>query len=239
MESESGESFHDESSVMFHSSVLNYLLFLSGLSMKSVEGTKILGSQRTASAAVLLSILVLGMMTAVGSVSSFGLSHYCPGSTSNPDGSTNACSNQKLSAEMADAGNPSSPQSIQSFASGSTQYSAAASGYNSTYTGFANEFNIDQVNCSVSWRDAAANFLLQSGTSKYVLVVAENPNLGIVYSVVKHGYASASAINPTSSPTQSGYYVANDSSSPHTTAVDYVAADWYLPTLSTPPSGQD
>lgn len=144
---------------------------------------------------------------------------------------TSACTTQKLGADMLDAGNVVSSQAVQNLASQSSQYQAAVAGYNSTFTGYADEYNTDPTNCTVSWHDAAANFLLQSTKGKYIVVVAEDPRLGIVYSVTEHGYTSAS-ISPTNSTTYSGYAIANNSAGSQ--SIDYSTAFWYIPDLSGP-----
>jgi hypothetical protein len=150
---------------------------------------------------------------------------------------TSACTTQKLGAEMLDVGTVVSSQAVQNLASQSSQYQAAVAGYSSTYTGYADEYTIDSTNCTVSWHDAAANFLLHNSKGVYILVVADDPRLGIVYSITQHGYSSAS-ISVQNSATQSGYYIANDSSSPPTTGVTYTTAFWDVPDLYQPPSGQ-
>lgn len=153
----------------------------------------------------------------------------------NPGDTFSACTNQKLDSEMLNAGSVVSSQSVQDFATSSLQYQTAVVGFNSSYTGFNDEFSINRVDCTVSWHDAAANFKIQNEKKgeNYALVIEEDPRLGIVYGVTKDVYSEAS-IAQHGSTTYSGYAIANDSSTPHTTAVDYVTANWNVPDLSGP-----
>jgi len=147
--------------------------------------------------------------------------------------STQTCNIHTIGYAIGAAGNPASPQSIEAFAEQSSQYSAAVAGSNSTYMEFANNWSINESHCTVSWTSATANFLVQdSSGAKHVLVVDENPVLGIIYNVTSEPYLIAAISPNTQSPTYAGYEIANSSSA--SVAVTYAEADWTVPSVSLP-----
>ncbi len=147
------------------------------------------------------------------------------------------CTPLKLASEMGSENNIVSFAAVQTFAAQSPQYQNAVSGYNSTFMGFDNDWNLNPTNCTVTWHDAAANFLLQKdGQDVYILTMTVNPTSGVVYNVIRHGYASASGIPVSDVDYQGGFYVAN-ASTPSSVTVTYSAAYWSTPTLSSISSG--
>jgi Peptidase A4 family len=143
------------------------------------------------------------------------------------------CTPLKLASEMGSESNIVSSTTVQNFASQSLEYLSAVSGYNSTFTGSNNDWSINPADCTVSWHDAAANFLLKKdGHDYYILTITVNPGLGLIYDVTRHGYSTASGIPVSAVKFQGGYYVAN-ASTPTSATVTYGAAYWTEPALHT------
>jgi len=68
--------------------------------------------------------------------------------------------------------------------------------------------------------------------AKHVIVVDENPVLGLIYNVSSEAFFTASISPNTQSPTYAGYEIANSSSA--SVAVTYAEADWTVPSVSLP-----
>jgi len=145
-----------------------------------------------------------------------------------------ACNIHAVGLAIGAAGNPASPQSVETFAEQSPQYLGIVADGKSTYIGYASDWSINQSDCSVTWQNASANFLVQNSTgAKYVLVVDENPNLGLIYNVSREAVLDLGIPTTTANPTYSGYEIAN-SSSPTSVPVTYAEADWTVPSVSAP-----
>jgi len=144
--------------------------------------------------------------------------------------SSQNCTSNLIGKKILDAGSKVSEQAARTFAESSSQYQLSTAGFASTFSGIANDWEIDSRNCVVSWHDVSVNYLLSGKDSTTVLTIDENPTLGVIYNVSVRPEIYPQ-ISTQSSETYSGYGIAANSD--HSTEVNYSTAYWYVPTVST------
>ena len=138
---------------------------------------------------------------------------------------------QQMDRQIVDAGNVVSSQAVQDFAKNSAQFASASAGFNSTFMGFNDEWTVNKATCTASWHDAAANYMLQNTKGSKVLVISENPEIGVIYNVSYSGVQTA-AIATVNSRTYSGYAMSINSGA--STEITYASSNWYQPLVSAP-----